>query len=231
MIGEQEHAHLDVSVICAAKSEYPYYVFIFQLSVLLTHYTLLFHTACISCPKGWRCCGRVWGLCICKSPGWDSCCKRITNPLCLAKNAGCWLLKKPLNLILQAAKVVVDKSRSTLDVAKVALTIAQGALHGVQRLLDAAKAVLEGIKIAYRVGVNAISALANFVLTQIINIREVYFNVGLGAASGGEFACRIKGVLMGQNLDVNLQFNTRNIWSLVKSLAERAMSGLSKFIG
>ena len=127
--------------------------------------------------------------------------------------------------------MVVDKSRHILDVAKGALTIAQGALRGVQKLLNAAKAVFKGIKIAYRVGVNALSALANFVLTQIINIREVYFKVGLGAASGGEFESRIKGVLMGQNLDVNLQFNTRNIWSLVKSLAERAMSGLSKFIG
>ena len=112
-----------------------------------------------------------------------------------------------------------------------ALSIAQGVLRGAQKLLDAAKAILEGVKIAYRVGVNALSALANFVLTQIINIREVYFKVGLGAASGGEFACRIKGVLMGQNLDINLQFNTRSIWSLVKSLAEKAMSGLSKFIG
>ena len=194
-------------------------------------YTLSIHTVCVGCPKGWNCCGRVWGKCVCGHPGWDSCCKRITNPVCLAANAGCWALKKPLDLILQGARVVVDKSRHILDVAKGALSIAQGALRGVQKLLDVAKAALEGIKIAYRVGVNALSALANFVLTQIVNIREMYFKVALGAASGGEFACRIKGVLMGQNLDINLQFNTRNIWSLVKSLAERAMSGLSKFIG
>ena len=186
---------------------------------------------CIGCPKGWKCCAKVWHKCICKRPGWDRCCKRIRNPVCLAKNAACWLLKKPLDLALRLAKVVVDKSRHILDIAKVALSVAQGALRGVQKLLDAAKAALEGIKIAYRVGVNALSALTKLVFTQIINIREVYFKVGLGAASGGEFACRIKGVLMGKNLNVNLQFNTKDIWSLVKHLAERAMSGLSKFIG
>ena len=188
-------------------------------------------TVCIGCPKGWHCCARVWGACVCGYPGWDSCCIRVTNPICLAANAACWLLKKPLDLILQAAIFIVDKSRHILDLAKVALSIAQGFLRGVQVLLEAAKAVLEGIKITYRVGVNALSALVHLVFTQIINIREMYFKVGLGAAKGGEFACRIKGVLMGLNLDVYLEFNTRDIWSLVRNLAEKALSGLSKFIG
>ena len=186
---------------------------------------------CIGCPKGWDCCGRVWGSCVCKRPGWDSCCKRLPDPTCLAANAACWLLKKPLILALKAAKFGLEKGHHVLDVAKLALTMAQGALLAAQNLLDAAKKGLEGVKVIYRVGINAISALAKLVFTQIINIREINFKVGLQAASGGEFECNIKGVLMGKNLDENLQFNARNIWSLVNILAEKAMSGLSKFIG
>ena len=186
---------------------------------------------CIGCPKGWDCCGRVWGHCVCKRPGWDSCCKRLPNPACLAANAGCWLLKKPLGVALEVAKFAVVKGTHVLDVAKLALSMAQGALLDAQNLLDAAKKGLEGIKVAYRVGINAISALAKLVFTQIINIREVNFKVEIQAASSGKFACDIKGVLMGKKLEANLQFNARDIWSLARVLADKAMSGLSKFIG
>ena len=186
---------------------------------------------CFGCPSGWHCCGRVWGACICTYPGWDSCCWRATDPICLAANAACWLLKKPLDLILQAAIVVVDKSRHVLDVAKVALDVARGVVYAAKRSLDGAILFLEGVKVTYRVGVNALSALANFVLTKIINIREIYFKVGLSAADGGIFQARVKGVLMGIDIDLNLEIDTRNIWKIAKSLAEKAVSGLSNFIG
>ena len=170
-------------------------------------------------------------MCICKLPGWDSCCTRIKNPLCLAANAACWLLKKPLDLILQAAIFVVDKSRHVLDVAKVALTLAQGVLHTAKLALDAAIVVLEGVKITYKVGVKAISALVDFALTKILNIREMHFRVALGTAKGGEFECGIRGVVLGVNFNLRVKFNLFDIWSLIKYIAEQAISGLSKFIG
>ena len=173
----------------------------------------------------------MWGTCICKLPGWHSCCVRIKNPLCVVANAACWLLKKPLDLILQVAIFVVDKSRHVLDVAKVALSLAQGVLHAAKLALDAAIVVLEGIKITYKVGVQAITALVDFAFKKLLNIREMYFRVALGSAKGAEFECRIRGVLLGVNFDVKLKFNLRNIWSLIRSLAEQAISGLSKFIG
>ena len=104
-------------------------------------------------------------------------------------------------------------------------------VYAARRSLDVAIAFLEGVKRLYRIGVNALSALARFVLTQIINIREIYFNVGLNTASGGRFQCRVIGVLMGQHININLNIDTRNIWSIARSLAEKAFSGLSKFIG
>ena len=125
--------------------------------------------------------------CICVVPGWDSCCVRIINPICNVADAACWLLKKPLDLILRVAIVVVDKSFHSLDVAKVALTVAQGILHGAKVVLDGAIAFLVGVKITYKVGVSAITALVDFALTKLINIREIYFKVALGAASRGEF--------------------------------------------
>ena len=143
----------------------------------------------------------------------------------------CWALKKSLDLILKAAVVVVDKSRHILDVVKVALSLAQGVLYTAKLALDAANVVLEGIKIAYKVGVTAISALVNFTFGKLINIREIYFKTALSVAKIGEFECHVRGVLMGANLDIIVKFNIRDVLSLIKNFAERAISGLSKFVG
>lgn len=147
------------------------------------------------------------------------------------KNAACWLLKKPLDLVLRVAIVIVKKCKHVLDIAKVAVHVARGIVYAAKRTLDVAVAFLEGVKKLYTVGVNALSALTRFALTKIINIREVYFKVGLSVASGGKFQCRVKGVLMGVNVNLSLYLDTRNIWSIAKALANRAIRGLSKFIG
>ena len=109
--------------------------------------------------------------------------------------------------------------------------MAQGAVNAAKGVLDLAIAALEVVKITYRVGVNAVTAFTKFALTQIINIREMYFKVSLSAANGGQFKCRIKGVLMGNNIDVDLDFNTKNILGIAKSLGEKALSGIAGFIG
>ena len=186
---------------------------------------------CVGCPSGWECCGRAWGACICTHPGWDDCCTRIEDPICIAANAGCALLKEPPLLILKGAEVVVDKSRIVLDVAKAALSVAQGFVNAAKKTLDIAIAALEAVKRTYRAGVEALSAFANFALTQIINIREMYFKVALSAANGGEFQCQVKGVLMGNDIDLSLAFNIRNPLDLAKKLGEMAIDGISSFFG
>ena len=186
---------------------------------------------CVGCPSGWTCCRRVWGRCVCKRPGWNSCCRRITNPVCTAKNAACYALKRPLDHALRVAIRGVEASKRTLNIAKGALSAAQGVVNAAKHSLHVAIKFLEGVKRAYRIGVNAVSALARFALTQIINIHEMYFRVGLDTASGGRFHCRVRGVLMGRHMNLNLGFDTRNIWNIAKNLAERAVSGVSRFIG
>ena len=177
------------------------------------------------------CDARAWGKCVIGHPTWNGCCRRITDPVCVTKNAGCYLLKKPLDLALVVAIKVVDASKHSLDVAKGILSVAQGVVNAAKKTLDVAIAFLEGIKRAYRTGVSALSALTKFALTQIINIREMYFKVGLSVANGGSFQCRIKGVLMGKSISVNLSVNVRNPLQVGKQLAERAISGLSNFFG
>ena len=188
-------------------------------------------TVCIGCPSGWVCCGRAWGACVCTHPGWDSCCTRVDDPICVTANAGCAALKKPLDFILQGAIKVVDTSRHSLDVVKGILSAAQGAIDVAKAPLTLANKALDVVKATYKAGVSALSALVNFALTKLIAISEMYFKVELSAANGGKFQCRIKGVLMGKSLNEELYFDTKNIFAIAKSLGEKAISGISKFIG
>ena len=71
-------------------------------------------------------------------------------------------------MILKVAIVVVDKSKGVLDVAKVALTLAQGVLHTAKLALNAANAALEGVKVLYKVGATALTALVDFAFTKLI---------------------------------------------------------------
>ena len=171
------------------------------------------------------------GKCIFWKPGWNSCCKRVTDPACVTANTACAALKKPLDLILQGAKKVVDKSTATLNLVKAALSAAQGVVNYAKGALDLAVKALDVVRTTYRVGVSALKAIAKFTLTKIINIKEMYFKVQLSAANGGKFQCRIKGVLVGRNIDLNLSFDTHNILSIAKSLGEKALPGISKFFG
>ena len=162
-------------------------------------------------------------MCLC----WGGCC--VTDPECLAENAYCALKKEPLIAILELAKAVVDESDVTLDIAKGALTTVQGVVNTAKQSLNLAIAGLTAVRNTYRAGVEAINALAKFALTEIINIREMYFKVALSVANGGEFQCQVKGVLMGNDIDYDLDFNIENPLELAKSLGEKAISGISKY--
>lgn len=185
---------------------------------------------CVGCPSGWHCCGKWWGKCVCKHPGWDSCCWKVPDAICHARNAACWVLKKALNLALTAAIWVVDNSRHLLDIAKGALYVARDVVHVAEYRLDAAIAYLEGVKKVYRIGVNAFNALNKFIPIQVINIREIYFRVGLDVASGGRFECRVIGTMMGLNINHKLKIDVHNICSIAMSLADIVVPGLSKYI-
>ena len=189
---------------------------------------LYFYSVCVGCPKGWECCRWVWGKCVCQQPKWNSCCKQIPDPACVSANTACAAF---IDYIGQGVKKIVDKGRDILNRAKEALSKAQGAVDSAKRAFNNAVKALDVVRTTYRVGVSALKAITKFIMTKnlIIKIKEMYFKVQLSAANGGKFQCRVKGVLVGRNIDLNLRFDTRNILSIAKSLGEKAVPGISKF--
>lgn len=178
---------------------------------------------CVECCK--------LGVCV-EVPKWDECCDKVTDPSCVSHNATCAAQKEPLELALKAAKKTVDESQKSLEAAKGMLSTVQGVVDSAEKSLDTAVETLNAVQKTYKVGVEATSAFNKFALTEIINIHEMYFKAELSVANGGQFQCQVMGVLIGENINVaNLDFDIRNPLKLAKLLGDRAISGLSNFIG
>lgn len=108
--------------------------------------------------------------------------------------------------------------------------MARGVVNVARHSLDVANVYLEGLKQFYGVGVSALDALDKFVPTQIIDIQEIYFSVGLDVANGGRFKCQVKGKAMGQEFTRKLDFDVNNLCPIAMSLADIAVPGLSSHI-
>ena len=186
---------------------------------------------CPPCVTGSGCCAKVLGVCITPCLKFGTCCTSIEDPVCVTANAGCELLIAAAKETLSLAQGVLDGAKTSLNAAKAVLAVAEGAVTAAQGVLDGANAVLEGVKIAVEAGTKAASFIADFALTDILSITEMYFNVELSKANGGVFECRVKGVLVGQNIDAQFSFNTNDLAGIAKSLANEAADGIGNFIG
>ena len=183
---------------------------------------------CIGCPSGWRCHKRVWGRCIFGLPGWNSCCKRLINPICAALNLKCTVVRRVLQAAIWVAVRVVQGAKRSLDIAKAGLYLARKLVRAARHTLNIAVAALNVVRKLYRVGIQALTTIVRVGLGGLINIREIYFRVSLGAASHGSFSGRIRVSFLGRSpVTIGLHINVRNPWTMVKQLASRVIPGIA----
>ena len=186
------------------------------------------YIACVGCPRGWTCCGRAWGKCVCSRPKWDGCCTRITDPTCLAANTACDALRETAKAALRAAEGVVSGAKGTLDVANVALEGARVVVRESEVALDAANGILEAAKQTYRLGAKAGELVASFGINGLVSITQISFDVELGAAASGRFAGSVTArFLGGAQTTISLSIDLRDIASMASQLADHVSSGLS----
>ena len=184
--------------------------------------------ACVPCPKGTTCCGKVWGRCVCRRPKFGKCCASVPDAACHAKNAGCYALKKPIQASLRAAKAIVNTARHTLDAANAALIPLQGAVKAAQVAVKGAEQALRGVKAAFAVGLKASNIIAKVGLNGLISIREIRFRASLAVAAGGSFTGSVRAKFAGAaETTVRLRINLRNVKSMAKQLVNRIGKGLS----
>lgn len=174
---------------------------------------------CIKYPAGMKCSWRRG----CRVKFKKSC-KRIGNPLCYARNVACKGMKRTIQGSIWVVQRTVRASSRVLSLAKVASRVARAAISSVRYIFYGFQRALQTVKRLYRLGVQAFTAIVNFGLGGIINIREVSFNVALGAAMDGKFTARIRISFFGRPpVNVHSYINLKNIGAMVKNLVSRAI--------
>ena len=209
------------------------YHYIHTLKYIIIMY-YCFIAACIGCPGSWKCLKRIniWGKrrCIFGRPTWNKCCKRITDPVCITRNALCKGLRKSALLGLKGAQFLVRKSKGILNAANVVLRGAKRIVGVSKHSLDIANGFLEGVKKTYQAGTKALSAIVKYGLGGIFDIRELKFDVALRVASTGHFRASVLVSIFRKLKRFSLNINLRSINSFVKEIGQRIIHGLKKFI-
>lgn len=169
----------------------------------------------------------MWGNCVCVVPRFSSCCWRVRDPVCVAENAACDLLKAPIRILLEAAEATLRTSRSTLDVARIAFRAAEEVLSGAQQAVNLASDALELVEDTYQLGIEVAADIAQFGLTETVNIKEITFDASLSVASSGRFAASVKARLLGVDASVSVTLDLRDITRAAAELADHMVDGLS----
>lgn len=184
---------------------------------------------CVGCFSGTTCCKRVWGACVCVLPKWKKCCWRVPDPICESENAACELLKAPIRLLLETARTALDSSRHSLDVVRIAFRAAEEVLSGAQEAVELASDALEVVEDTYQVGMRAVTKIAQFGLSGVINIQEITFSTALSVASTGRFSVTVRARLLGAEATLGVNLDLRDITGAARELGDHVTSGLSDF--
>ena len=185
---------------------------------------------CVPGSCGTTCKKKKWGKCIIRIPKFSSCCHKAPDAVCKTRKASCNAARATAKGVLTAAEKTVDGSKVTLDAANGVLEGAKGVVRATKHTLDVANAALAAAKATYKVGADAATAITRFALNDLFNIKSITFDVTLSAASGGSFSGSVSARILGKNVNVSLNIDVRNIVSMAKQLADRAIGGLSKFV-
>ena len=186
---------------------------------------------CVPAPCGTTCKQHLFGTCVIYLPTFSSCCFKSPDPVCETAKAACNAARATAKGVLKAAEKIVEGSKVTLDAANGVLEGAKGVVSAAKHTLDVANAALEAAKVTYKVGADAATAIVRFALNDLFNIKSITFDVTLSAASGGSFSASVSARILGNNVNVSLKIDVHNIVSMAKQLADKAIGGLSKFVG
>ena len=182
-----------------------------------------------------------------------SCMIKVPDPICIAANLACRVIRGAAYLALEAAKIfvrvpmlafdiakaavsaaqfVVDKSRVVLDVAVGLLDVAKLGLEFTKGVLESAKAVLEGVKIAIGVAAKILEFVIDVGLKNLLDVRNCGFNVELSTHDLPVFdiSCDVNAFRLGWKTIV-IRINFKNIVQSLWNAARATIDMLSKLIG
>ena len=170
---------------------------------------------------------RVFRKCVCPKLRWNKCKFKVTNPVCLLLNAGCFVLRAPIEALILIAKGVLTVVEIALRAAEVVLKGAQVVVDKAKYLLDLAQAAVEAVKVTIKAGLKALETIISYALTGIIDIQEIGFDVRLALFDHGHISAYMKvSFLRRPPITLEITLPIFNPLKLVRDLAERVAPGV-----
>ncbi|CAH1798336.1 unnamed protein product [Owenia fusiformis] len=139
------------------------------------------------------------------------------------------------NVLVDAAKVVLtgleqalEGLKVTMEGAKAAMDAAALVVENSQTAVSGAQTALDGVNEAHRTGLKTASFLTRFTLGDIINIKELKFDVLLAVADTGEFGGTIVvSFLGGSDETFSIQITVYSVEDMVKILLDQVKDRLN----
>ena len=200
---------------------------------------------CNSCTK------TIFGVslkCLCCS--FTSCMISVPNPLCVAANVLCRIVRGVAYLALEAAKIfvrapmlaldlakgalsaaqfVVDKARVVLEIAKAVFDLAKLGLEGAKGVLSVAKAALEAVKQVVKLGLAALNFVIQYGIQTIIDVRNCGFELTVSTHDESVFDvhCEVNAFKTGwRTVRIRINFTdiVQSIWNAAKATIEAILN-------
>lgn len=158
---------------------------------------------------------------------WSRCCFKLPDPLCILFNIGCAILRAPVELAILVAKGVLLIVEAILRAAEIVLRALQVIVDKARIVLDVLIAILEAVKWTLRVGLKALEYITSFLLTGIIDIREIGFDLAIGLFKHGHISAYMDVSFLRQSpVRLGIKLPIFNPLALVGDLAERIVPGV-----
>ena len=159
---------------------------------------------------------------------------RSRNPYrrfrCYLRKIACRRYRRVVYVRLRVAKFGVRRRRAFLRRAFAVFRRAKQLAGIGRRSLYLARFAFNRVKRAFNALRKTLSAFASFGLGGVFDIKEVSFSVPLSAAATGRFRASIVVSIFRKLKRFPLNINLRNILSFIKTIGERVIHGLWKFL-
>ena len=174
----------------------------------------------------------------------------VPNPLCVAANVLCRIVRGVAYLALEAAKIfvrapmlaldlakgalsaaqfVVDKARVVLEIAKAVFDLAKLGLEGAKGVLSVAKAALEAVKQVVKLGLAALNFVIQYGIQTIIDVRNCGFELTVSTHDESVFDvhCEVNAFKTGwRTVRIRINFTdiVQSIWNAAKATIEAILN-------
>ena len=159
---------------------------------------------------------------------WSSCCFKLLDFVCILHNIRCVILRAPVEVLIVVAGRALMVVEGILQAAEIVLRGLQVVVHIARVIVDVLISILEALKWTLRIGLKALEYITSFLLTGIIDIREIGFDLAIGLFKHGHISAYMDVSFLRQSpVRLSIKLPIFNPLALVGDLAERVVPGVT----